>query len=409
VATGGGHAATLAFDAEGLRKRNDALLRLWRLEDGALEEELELLGPGGCALDPGGRYLALVNGGRLLVHDSAGPLRHRADHPTFVYDVRFAPDGKTLLTRDFEGTTRLWDARDLHLLSAFAAPTEEQRSFRLVSEPIAFHASGQRIVTLTRRGLLAEADLALDSQLRVREALDRTEFPVRRWLEALGGPRATRLATFDRRGRYLFQAAAVRDVASGEVLIRTGLGESDPDPGAYVRDEAAAFDPASRRVAVARPGLARVYDLGSRRVLADLAEDVPHRIWGLAWSPDGSRLAGGLDDGSVALWETDGFELLLRLRCHDAYVHDLDWSPDGTRLATASGDGTVRIWDSLPATRRLREAEEAAQLREALRPLVEELRARLGDDRAVAEHLRTTAELNADEQHEALLVLRGRD
>jgi WD40 repeat protein len=69
-------------------------------------------------------------------------------------------------------------------------------------------------------------------------------------------------------------------------------------------------------------------------------------VWGLAWSPDGSRLASGSFDRTVRLWSADTGQPLLELKGHTGRVGRVSWSPDGTRVASASLDKSVRIWDA---------------------------------------------------------------
>src|SRR5438105_1488102 len=67
-------------------------------------------------------------------------------------------------------------------------------------------------------------------------------------------------------------------------------------------------------------------------------------ITSLEWSPDGLLLATGSYDGSVLIWERDGWRVKHRL-FHSRLVNGVRWSPDGTRLATCCADGHCRIWD----------------------------------------------------------------
>jgi hypothetical protein len=66
----------------------------------------------------------------------------------------------------------------------------------------------------------------------------------------------------------------------------------------------------------------------------------------VSWSPDGTRLATGNEDGTAKVWDAAGAQERLTLKGHAGAVNSVAWSPDGTRLATASNDGTARVWDA---------------------------------------------------------------
>jgi len=50
----------------------------------------------------------------------------------------------------------------------------------------------------------------------------------------------------------------------------------------------------------------------------------------------------------VRLWEASGGREILTLHGHHDRVHGVAFSPDGARLASASADGVVRIWKTEP-------------------------------------------------------------
>ena len=68
-------------------------------------------------------------------------------------------------------------------------------------------------------------------------------------------------------------------------------------------------------------------------------------ITSLEWSPDGQFLASGSYDGSVLIWERNGWRAKHRL-FHPRLVNGVRWSPNGTWLATSCADGHCRVWNS---------------------------------------------------------------
>jgi WD40 repeat protein len=66
----------------------------------------------------------------------------------------------------------------------------------------------------------------------------------------------------------------------------------------------------------------------------------------IAISPKGDRMAAGqVTSGTAKLWNRDG-KLLRELPGHEHAVRALAFSPDGTRLATGGDEGNVVVWDA---------------------------------------------------------------
>ena len=68
------------------------------------------------------------------------------------------------------------------------------------------------------------------------------------------------------------------------------------------------------------------------------------RVFDLAFSPDGQRLASAGEDGTIRVWDVNARQKLLTLNGHTSWVKSVVFSPDGQCLASASHDHTVKIW-----------------------------------------------------------------
>jgi len=70
------------------------------------------------------------------------------------------------------------------------------------------------------------------------------------------------------------------------------------------------------------------------------------RVMAVAWSPDGSRLATGADDGVVKVWDAGPGACQVTLTgVRSSWVQTLAWDASGRWVAVGGGDGSVRIWD----------------------------------------------------------------
>jgi WD40 repeat protein/serine/threonine protein kinase len=70
-------------------------------------------------------------------------------------------------------------------------------------------------------------------------------------------------------------------------------------------------------------------------------------VMAVAFSPDGQRLASGGVQCGLRIWDSASGQELLSLAGHALEITSLAFSPDGQCLASASGDRTVKIWDSV--------------------------------------------------------------
>ncbi len=68
--------------------------------------------------------------------------------------------------------------------------------------------------------------------------------------------------------------------------------------------------------------------------------------WGVAFSPDGKKIAAGSEDGTIHLWDVKDALRRTRLPCHPKRVAFVGFLADGSTLATTCGDSFVRLWNA---------------------------------------------------------------
>ena len=121
-----------------------------------------------------------------------------------------------------------------------------------------------------------------------------------------------------------------------------------------------AFSPDGRRLAWGVDHGSGVLDVGSGET-CELP--IPAKVRAVAFSPDGATLAAGADDDMVRLWSLPavlggGHPLgePTILRGHEDYLESLAFSPDGRTLASGGYDHTLRLWDLATLTGRVLDA-----------------------------------------------------
>jgi WD40 repeat protein/tRNA A-37 threonylcarbamoyl transferase component Bud32 len=393
-----GHTADitcLAYSPDGRRLASacyDGTVKVWDMVAG--QEALSLPGQMGLAFSPDGRRLVsagVEKTATVLDANTGLAILTLRGHTNSVQSAAYSPDGLHIATASSDRTLRIWDA----------ASGQETCT-------LAGHKAGVKSVAYSPDGRhLASAD---------------EDQPVKVWDAATGqdiltfrGHTASVLAVaFSPDGRRLASTSGdgtvkVWDPATGRESLTLQANEGGSVLDWVSRGErwGLAFSPDGRRLAAGcGDRKVRIWDAATG---LEIATFVGHTapITGVAFSPDGRRLASASDQ--VKIWDIDTGQELLTLRANQqelltlrryemfgvpqARARDVAFSPDGRRLAYSDTNETT-IWDATPLTEASRVQREASSFVQFLfdKPLLrQEAVAVIRQDRTIAEPLRKAA------------------
>ncbi len=150
-------------------------------------------------------------------------------------------------------------------------------------------------------------------------------------------------------------AIRVTDPVSGEEMVRI-VNSNDGSEVLNLRLDGTgfigpiAFSPDGGKLAVGvwRPGRLIVWDLETRQIVLDA---VAHgfELRSVDWSPDGTRLVTGGEDGLIQVWDTGRLACVKSILGYSDEPFDVDcviWNPAGTKFASSTRFGGVNVWDA---------------------------------------------------------------
>jgi WD40 repeat protein len=344
---------------------DDAIVKLWEIAGG--KEVGNFADQGGplkaVAVGPAGKRLASVqrqdNSIRLWDVAARRELVPRHGHQGVVRPLRFADDGKVLMSSARDRALLRWDAATGKLLTTLhgqhisdhaAAFTPDGKSAAWGGYDGLVHVldwqTGKEVQQF--QGMTSDIRalaFAADGKLLAALAGDGTLVI---WNTATGKEiQRVQMENEDKDALLLFAPDGKRLLwLSGKFggrLLDVAAGQWSELPPAS-RGLSAAFAPNGELLAIGNSvGVVQLWDVNGRRLLRSL-EKHPGYVMALAFSPDGRTLAAG-SWKSIRLWEMASGQERGRFEEVEGDVYSLAFSPNGRILASGCGDSTIPCWD----------------------------------------------------------------
>jgi len=333
----GGSFGGVAFDSAGTRlvtSNQDGTAKVWDAATG--QGLLTLTGHSGAVFQavfsPDGTRVATAGGDTTAKVWDVSPAGSRewltlANHNGGLGSVAYSADGRRIATASADNTAKVWDAVTGKELLTLAGHTDDLND-------IVFSPDGTRLVTNSNDQTLKVWDATTGKELLT---VPTQSYRLTYGLHVAISPDGQRIAAPGPGIPQTTSGAGVLkiwDIKSGKELL-TLSGHRGAVYGV-------AFRPDGKRIAtVSSDGTTKVWDAESGKELLRL---VTIGVFDVSFSPDGRRIATAGGDGAK-VWDVASGQVLLTLSGHTGGVRNSVFSPDGTRLATASSDGTTKVWD----------------------------------------------------------------
>ena len=282
-------------------------------------------------------------------------------HDSEVRDVAFSPDGSMLASVGYDGTVISWDLHGLvpidHPATNFALSLDGRLMASVKGDRIALDdpttgrgispptsITGPQDQKLHLLGVAVSPDdkiVAVGAHQNVVAIWDVASRSVVRYLRA---PGTTWGLSFSADGRFL--AAASQDsTINGPVTTWDTASWKRVGPQVHPQHGSTVFltfSPVGDTFATPGAGIT-LWDASTQRRIGQLKSAA--YLEPLAFSPDGSVIAGGGLDDKVRLWDTATLDPIGGPLVTSSPISSVAFSADGRTLAAIGSDDTITLWD----------------------------------------------------------------
>ena len=321
------NAVAFSPDGEVLASAGDGnLIQLW---DTLIGENLQTLEGHtepvqSVSFSPDGNTLASASLSEIIFWDiNTGEQKQIiTGHTRNIHSIALSDDDGTLASAYEDRTVQLWDVNRQERQQTVTVPIENPRFLRPIN--LSFSPDGAALAIAT--GQLYLWDLISREFLWSYEVYVHTTFSG----ILLFSPDGTTL-TVDTNHTDLL----LLDVGTGKLIQKYNIaGASDILPS-----------PDGQFLATVGGGAIHLWHLRTERKIRTLGGG---RVYSAAYAPDGSTIAGGVDN-EVWFWKVRSGEVLRKFTGHTEesrhYVHTVAFSSNGKTLVSASTDGSICLWN----------------------------------------------------------------
>lgn len=249
--------------------------------------------------------------------------------------LKISPDGQSLIIAADSGLLGRWDIEQRKFLNFYDSTSE-------LITAISFAPDGQLVSTWNQLGIVNLWDIDSGKKLFSTRPELSTPLAESEPSPALAfSPLGDTIALSRGGSIHLLnlEGELVSSIGSelGSIFSLAYSQNGKMIASAHIDRSSTATDPS--------PGII-VWDVASGariRTFLNLEDDSD--VYGVEFSPDGSRIAAGLENDTLKVWDMlTGLEIHT-FEGHSEDVGDIRFTQDGNIIASVSADGTVKIWD----------------------------------------------------------------